>query len=98
MMANPFPNPGMPPQGMAHPMVPGPPHGPPGMAQMQMGHPGVSGPNGPVSQAGPMMGGGMPGGPNPHAMSHLQPQQQQMFAQNPQQQGQPAMSKTRRFL
>lgn len=54
---------------------------PPGM------HPGVSGPNGPVSQAGPMMGMQPGMGPNAHAMSHLQPQQAQMFQQQQQQHG-----------
>ena len=57
---------------------------PPGMQH-------VSGPNGPVSQAGPMMGGMQPGGmggPNAHALSHLQPQQAHMFPQQQQQQQQ----------
>ena len=63
-------------------------------------HAGVAGPGGPqVSQAGPMMAGimpnngpaGMSGGPSAHAQAHLNPGQQQMFAQNPQMQ----MSKLR---
>jgi hypothetical protein len=72
---------GMAQQGMpqGHPMS-----GPGGPNPGHQMHPGmgVSGPNGPVSQAGPMMGmqPGM-GGPNSHAMQHLQPQQQHMFAQ-----------------
>lgn len=56
-------------------------HMPPGM------HQGVSGPNGPVSQAGPMMGMQPGMGPNAHALSHLQPQQAQMFQQQPQHPG-----------
>lgn len=47
---------------------------PPGMQH-------VSGPNGPVSQAGPMMGMQPGMAPNAHAMSHLQPQQAHMFQQ-----------------
>lgn len=90
-------NGGMHPQGMphGHPMAGGP--GPNPGQQMPPGmHPGVSGPNGPVSQAGPMMG--MPpgmGGPNAHALSHLQPQQAQMFAQ---QQQHPGMSKSHQMM
>jgi hypothetical protein len=61
----------------------------PGMPQQM--YMGVSGPGGPqVSQAGVMMGGGMPpgsGGPSAHALQHLNPQQQQ------QQQQQAAMCK-----
>ena len=67
----------------------GGPGGPNPGHQMHPGmHQGVSGPNGPVSQAGPMMGmqPGM-GGPNSHAMQHLQPQQQHMFAQQQQHPG-----------
>jgi len=56
-----------------------------------MMHQGVSGPGGPVSQAGPMMGM-QPGAPNAHALSHLQPQQTQMFQQQPQQQPQHGLS------
>src|SRR5262245_8259632 len=72
-------------------MMGGPGPGHPMQQGMQQGmqmHPGVSGPNGPVSQAGPMMGGMQPGGgPNVHALSHLQPQQAgQMFPQQQQQQ------------
>ena len=88
MMTTTYPNHGMLPQGMphGHPMAgPGPNPGqamPPGM---QM-HAGVSGPNGPVSQAGPMMGMQPGVGPNAHALSHLQPQQAaQMFQQQHQQ-------------
>lgn len=91
MMTTSYPHgPGMHPQGMphGHPMGgPGPNPGqqmPPGM------HPGVSGPNGAVSQAGPMMGMQPGMGPNAHALSHLQPQQAHMFAQ---QQQHPGMSK-----
>jgi hypothetical protein len=51
---------------------------PPGMQH-------VSGPNGPVSQAGPMMGMQPGMGANAHALSHLQPQQH-MFQQQPQHQ------------
>jgi hypothetical protein len=86
-------NGGMHPQGLppGHPMAAGGPnqgqHMPPGM------HPGVSGPNGSVSQAGPMMGMQPGMGPNAHALSHLQPQQAQMFQQ--QQQQHPGMSKCR---
>lgn len=77
---------------IAHPH-PGAPHlsGPGAAAAMvQQMHPGVSGPGGPqVTQAGPMMGGGMPGqvvgsgAPmlNAHAMSHLGSVSQQMFPQ-----------------
>jgi hypothetical protein len=93
MMTTSYPGPGMHPQGMphGHPMGgPGPNPGqqmPPGM------HPGVSGPNGPVSQAGPMMGMQPGMGPNAHALSHLQPQQAHMFAQ---QQQHPGMSELTR--
>ncbi|KAF2689706.1 hypothetical protein K458DRAFT_131405 [Lentithecium fluviatile CBS 122367] len=85
MQASHFPpQPGMQmPQGH---MMGGPGPGHPMQQGMQM-HPGVSGPNGPVSQAGPMMGGMQPGvGPNAHALSHLQPQQAQMFQQQQHQQ------------
>lgn len=77
---------GMHPQSMphGHPMggqgpSPGQPM-PPGMQH-------VSGPNGPISQAGPMMGMQQPGmATNTHAMQHLQPQQAHMFQQQQQQQ------------
>ena len=59
-------------------------------------HPGITGPGGPqVSQAGPMMGGMMQGGgppnvsgvgPSQHALSHLNPHQGQLYAQQHQQQ------------
>ena len=58
-------------------------------------YPGITGPGGPqVSQAGPMVGGMMQGGgppsvsgvgPNQHALSHLNPHQGQMYAQQQQQ-------------
>lgn len=76
-------------------MMGGPGPGHPMQQGMQM-HPGVSGPNGPVSQAGPMMGGMQPGmNPNAHALSHLQPQQQQAAAAHMFQQQHPGMSKFR---
>ena len=91
-IAQPFPGqPGMVgPGGVAQPMVHGHPsnHGMPGAQHMglSMGqpvHPGATGPGGmPMSQAGPMVPGMIPGGappgvsgagPNAHAMSHLHP-------------------------
>jgi hypothetical protein len=57
-------------------MMRGPGPGHPIQQGMQM-RPGVSGPNAPISQAGPMMVGMPPYvGPNAHALSHLQQQQQ----------------------
>ena len=92
-----IPHPGAP---QGHPMQAGMavPHSQgqvqPGMPQQM--HMGVSGPGGPqVSQAGVMMGGGMPpgaGGPSAHALQHLNPQQQ-MLQQQQQQQQQAAMCK-----
>ncbi|RMZ71302.1 Adhesion defective 1 [Pyrenophora seminiperda CCB06] len=69
----------------AHPGMsgPGPNQGQPGMPP-GMQH--VSGPNGPVSQAGPMMGMQPGMGNNAHALSHLQPQQPHMFPQQQQHQ------------
>ena len=67
----------------------------PGVSMGQQIHPGIAGPQ--VSQAGPMMGGMMQGGgppsvsgvgPNQHALSHLNPHQGQLFAQQQQQQQQ----------
>jgi hypothetical protein len=75
--------------GMPHgqPMGPGQVH-PQSMGQPMM-HPGVSAAGGPhVTQGGPMMAmqpGMGPGGPNAHAMSHLNPGAQ-MAQQNMQQQ------------
>lgn len=84
---------GMPPGGqpMAHPQsnqgMPG--AGQPGVSMAQGMHPGMAGPGmTPVGQGGPMMsmmpGGGPPGmpvgHPNAHAMQHLTPGQNQMFA------------------
>ena len=75
----------------------------------QQMHPGMAGPGVPqVSQAGPMMGGMMPGGgppgvsgggPNAHALSHLTPHQGQMNPQfAAQQQQQMQVSKSDKFI
>lgn len=67
--------------------------GQPGVTMGQQIHPGMAGPGMPqVSQPGPIMGmmpgGGPPvapgGHPNVHAMQHLNPNQNQMFAQQQQ--------------
>ncbi len=87
------------PAGMAHagiahggqPMVHGHPsnQGVPGGQQTgvtmgQQMHPGMAGPGGPM-MAGMMPGGGPPGGqPNAHALSHLNPHQSQIVAQQQQ--------------
>ena len=64
---------------------------PAGVSMGQQMHPGAAIPGGPqVSQAGPLMGGMMPGGvppvasgpgPNAHALSHLNPHGAPMMAQ-----------------
>lgn len=80
-----------------HPSHQGVPGGQqPGVSMGQQIHPGITGPGGPqVSQAGPMMGGMMQGGgppnvsgvgPSQHALSHLNPHQGQLYAQQHQQQ------------
>ncbi|KAK1754327.1 hypothetical protein QBC47DRAFT_215879 [Echria macrotheca] len=76
-------HPGAPP---GHPMQPGMGHNPnqpgPGMPQHMVAHMGVSGPGPQINPAALM--GGMPpgaGGPNAHAMQHLNPAQAQMFQQ-----------------
>ena len=82
-----------------HPSNQGVPGGQqPGVSMGQQIHPGITGPGGPqASQAGPMMGGMMHGGgppnvsgvgPSQHALSHLNPHQGQMYAQQQQQQQQ----------
>ncbi|KAL6710660.1 hypothetical protein ACN47E_007717 [Coniothyrium glycines] len=85
MMTTSYPhNAGMHPQGIPH----GHPMGGPGQPGQPMppGMQHVSGPNGPISQAGPMMGMQPGMGPNAHALSHLQPQQAHMFQQQQQHQ------------
>lgn len=90
------------PAGVAHggqPMVHGHPSSQgmqPGVSMGQQIHPGVAVPGGPqVSQSGPMMGGMMPGGgppvvsgpgPSAHALSHLNPQNGSLLAQQGQMQ------------
>ena len=80
-----------------HPSHQGVPGGQqPGVSMGQQLHPGITGPGGPqASQAGPMMGGMMQGGgppnvsgvgPSQHALSHLNPHQGQLYAQQQQQQ------------
>ena len=84
-----------------HPSHQGVPGGQqPGVSIGQQMHPGIAGPGGPqVSQAGPMMGGMMQGGgppnisgvgPSQHALSHLNPHQNHLLAQQQQQQMQQA--------
>lgn len=77
-------HPGAPP---GHPMAPGMAHNPSqpgaqpgGMPHQLVGHMGVSTPGGQMNPAA-MMGGMTPGagGPNAHAMQHLNPAQAQMF-------------------
>lgn len=70
-----------------HPMAPGMPHnqgqpGAPGGGMPQQMHMAASGPGGQVNPAALM--GGMPpgaGGPNAHALQHLNPAQNAMFQQ-----------------
>ncbi|PQE17357.1 Topoisomerase II-associated PAT1 protein [Rutstroemia sp. NJR-2017a BVV2] len=82
---------------LQHPGVPqghmaGMPHNPghqgqPGQGMPQQMHMGVSAPGGPqVSQAGAMMAGMPPGagGPNAHALQHLNPNQQALYQQQQQ--------------
>ena len=80
-----------------HPSHQGVPGGQqPGVSMGQQLHQGMTGPGGPqASQAGPMMGGMMQGGgppnvsgvgPSQHALSHLNPHQGQLYAQQQQQQ------------
>lgn len=78
------------PQG--HPgMAPGMPHnpsqqGPQGAAMQQhmAAHMGVSAPGAQVNPAALMAAGMPPGGPNAHALQHLNPAQVQMFQQQQQ--------------
>lgn len=82
-------HPGVPP---GHHMAPGMVHNPsqpgsqPGGIPHQLAHMGVSAPGGQVNQAA-LMQGMPPGGPNAHAMQHLNPQMaQQLFHQQQQMQ------------
>lgn len=90
------------PVGLQHQGVPqghmaGMPHnqgqqGQPGPGMPQQMHMGVSGPGGPqVTQAGAMMAGMPPGagGPNAHALQHLNPNQQAAMFQQQQQMSKP---------
>ena len=88
---------GMPQQmGQGLPGNPGMPGGQPmGVSMNQQMHPGAAGPGGmQVTQGGPMGGGMMPGvppgvsggGPNAHALSHLNPHGAAMMAQQQQMQ------------
>lgn len=102
------PYPGLQHQGVPQGYMAGMPHtqgqqGQPGPGMPQQMHMGVSGPGGPqVTQAGAMMAGMPPGagGPNAHALQHLNPTQQQQAAlfQQQQQQQQQAMSTSYYFL